>query len=356
MKIGNLDIGDKLILAPMAEVSDAAFRAVAKQFGAGLTFTQMVSAEGIIRNVFGTLRLLAFSRNEKPIGVQILGNNPDTIASAVKEISVMKPDLIDLNCGCPMPKVVNKKMGANILENPPLLGKIIRAMSDASKDIPISVKMRVGSDKRKINILENSKIAEDNGASVIIVHARTRAGKYSEEPDWDYIKKVKESIKIPVIGNGSVFSALDAFKMKDLTGCDSVLVARGALGNPFIFDRFLKLARTGIDPGTPEPADIAKTALGHLHLLVKDYGETEGILRAKKNIIWYFMYVNGINYLLSNIFKINQLADLENFIHEHIDNLTKGKYPDTDKNEIRSKFMEKVLFWLKEENEFEYAG
>ncbi|MFH1198265.1 MAG: tRNA dihydrouridine synthase DusB [bacterium] len=356
MKIGKIDIGNRLLLAPMAEVSDAPFRMIAKKFSAGLTFTQMVSAEGVLKNIFGTLRLLAFSRSEKPIGVQFLGRDPEIIGLAVKEISAMKPDLIDLNCGCPVSKVVQKKMGASILEDPVLLGKIVRRMVDSSGGIPVSVKMRLGKDKRKVNIVENARVAEDNGASFIIVHARTRVGKYIEEPDWSYIKKVKEIVNIPVIGNGSVFTALDAKRMIEETGCDSVLVARGSLGNPFIFSRYLKIADEGIDPGEPSIDEIGQTAIEHLNLCVRDSGDTAGIIRAKKNIIWYFMYVNGINFLLSKIFSLERSIDIENLIHEHVENLKKKIYPESDKNEIHRKFKEKTLFWLGDEKEVEYAG
>jgi len=347
MKLGSLNIGNKLIVAPMAEVTDAPFRKIAKKMGAGLTFTQMVSADGVARGHFETLRFLTFARDEKPIGVQLLGNDPEIIKDAVKEIIKLKPDVIDINAGCPVKKVLSKNMGSALLNSPDLLGKIIRQMVDSANGIPILAKMRLGKDRNKINILENAKIAEDNGASGIIVHARTVDMQYSEShlPEW--IKKVKESVNIPVIGNGSVFEPEDALNMLKTTGCDSVIVARGALGNPFLFSRFNTLIETGTDPGNPSIGFIEKTLLEHVELIRKEYGKILGLTKAKKNIIWYFKSLNGINYLIREILSANEFEQLPKVIVKHIENLKIGKYPENNKRfEIEKKFKQKVLFWL----------
>jgi len=347
MKLGPLHIGTRLISAPMADVTDAPYRKIAKKMGAGLTFTQMVSADGVARGHFETLRLLTFSRSEKPIGVQILGNDPEIIKNAVKEIIKLKPDIIDINAGCPVKKVLSKKMGSALLDSPKLLGKIVRQMVDSAEGIPILVKMRLGKNLENINILENAKIAEDNGASGIIVHARTAEMRYDMPhlPEW--IKKTKEVVNIPVIGNGSVFCPQDAVDMIKTTGCDSVFVARGALGNPFLFSRFNDLIDNGIDPGEPSVDSVHEILLEHVNLIKSEYGKILGVTKAKKNIIWYFKSLNGINYLIDEIFSVNEFDQLYDVISQHVENLKIGKYPENkNRIEIEKKFKRKVLFWL----------
>ncbi len=346
MKIGNLDIEKKLFLAPMAEVTDASFRKIARENGAGFTFTQMVSAAGVVNNNFETLRLLSFNRSEKPIGVQVLGNNPDILGEAVREIAKFKPDLIDLNCGCPVDKVVSNNMGSALLEDAKTIGRIVRKMTDSSGGIPISVKLRLGKDKSNINILETAKAAEANGASLLFVHARTRADKYESEPNWEWLKKVKENLSIPIVGNGSIFSPGDAKEMLDLTDCDSVMVARGALGNPFIFNRFNQLISTGIDPGLPEPAIVKDVLLRQISYLHKEFGEILCIDKAKKHSIWYFRFYPGIDQFLEKVFSLNNLASINSLIEEHTENIIKGNFKETELSDINKKFKKKVLFWL----------
>lgn len=350
MKIGNLDIENKLILAPMAEVTDSSFRKITKEFGAGLTFTQMVSAQGVINNNFETLRLLSFSRDEKPIGVQVLGNEPEVLGDAVKEIVKLKPDLIDLNCGCPVDKVVSNNMGSALLEDPKSMGKLIKKMVDSSNGVPISVKLRLGKDKGNINIFETARVAEDNGASILFVHTRTRADKYESDPDWHWLKKVKELVNIPVVGNGSIFTPQDAKEMIDLTGCDSVMVARGALGNPFIFDRFNKLINTGLDPGEPSVEIVRDVLLKQISLMEREFGEPNSLDKAKKNSIWYFRFYPGINQFLEKVFSLNNLHAIRSLIEEHTKNILSGNLEITQLSDINIKFKKKVLFWLTEEN------
>lgn len=349
MKLGDLDLGRRLILAPMAEISDSPFRIIAKEFGAGLTFTQMVSARGVIENNFDTLRLLAFNKNEKPTGVQMLGNDPGLIGEAVKEIRSFNPDLIDLNCGCPVYKVTRHFMGATILDDPSLLGRLVKAMSDAAKGIPVSVKLRLGRDKRRINVVQNAKIAEDNGASVVIVHSRTRADSYGIEPDWGWLKKVKENVSIPVVGNGSIFEPQDIIKLMSETECDSFMIARGALGNPFIFSRFNSLLENGFDPGAPEAGTVKTVALKHMELLIGEGGELTGLQKFKKHLIWYFKNFYGIRSLMEDILSINEKETLISYVNEHAEKIEKGIYPPEDLEEINRKFREKVIFWIGDE-------
>ncbi|MBI1936762.1 MAG: tRNA dihydrouridine synthase DusB [Ignavibacteriales bacterium] len=350
MKIGNLDLGTKLFVAPMAEVTDSSFRKIAKEHGAGLTFTQMISALGAVKNGFETLRHLSFHRSEKPIGVQILGNDPAILGEAVKEIIKFNPDLIDINCGCPVEKVVCHKMGAALLDDPVHMGKIIKKMTDASGGVPITLKVRLGKDRKKINVIEIAKTAEDNGASMITVHARTRADKYDSEPDWNWLKKVKEQVKIPVVGNGSLFTPQDVVKMLDETGCDSAMIARGALGNPFIFERFNNLIEKGIDTGIPSVETVNKVLHKHLKLLQAEYGEPLCLDKAKKNSIWYFRDYAGIDEFLNNVFSAKDCFKLLEIVDDHVEKNLNGYYKHSAPHEVNTRFKKKVLFWLAEEN------
>lgn len=346
MKIGSLDLGHRLVVAPMADVSDASFRMISRKYGAGLTYTPMVSAKGVVQNSFDTLKLLAFNHSEKPIGVQILGKDPQLVGDAIKEMRSMKPDVVDLNAGCPMEKVTKYKMGAEILDNQPLLGKIVRRMVDSAGDIPVSIKIRLGKNHSNINAVENAKIIEDNGASVIVLHARTKLQSYDEPADWNWIKEVKKSVKIPVIGNGSVFSPQDAVKMMEETNCDSVMVARGAIGNPFIFSRFNSIIEKGVDPGEPDVDDVLSAAINHVQLMKKDYGELVAVNKSKKSVIWYFRNFDGTSKMLEEVFAIKSLDSLINYISEHTQKIKSGKFPKEDVSLINKNFNDRVLFWL----------
>ncbi len=349
MKIGNLDLGRKLFLAPMAEVSDSSFRKVCKERGVGLAFTQMVSALGVIKNNFDTLRFLSFSRSEKPVGVQILGNDAEILGEAVKEIAKFKPDIIDLNCGCSVDKVVSNKMGAALIDDPTRIGKIIRKMVDSSNGIPISIKTRLGKDKAHINVLEIAKTVEENGGSLIFIHNRTRTDKYDTEVDSTWLKKIKKAVQIPVVGNGSLFTPGDVKKLLDETGCDSAMIARGALGNPFLFERFNTLVETGIDPGEPGVEVVRDVLLEQIKFMEEEHGEFASLDKVKKHTVWYFRNYSGIDLLLESIFSFNSLNSIREFIREHSDKILKNKYPAISGSDINKKFNKKVLFWLEEE-------
>ena len=348
MKIGNLDIGKRVLLAPMAEITDTPFRTIAKKYGAGLTFTQMVSAKGVIENNFDTLRLLAFSRNEKPIGAQILGNDPEIVGRAVVDISKYNPDVIDLNAGCPVSKVTSNNFGASIMEDTGLLGKLIASMSKHSRNVPVSIKLRLGWNKNKISILDNAKAAEDNGASMIIVHARTRDTRYNELPHWEWLAKVKEAVKIPVIGNGSLFEPQDIHSMLEKTGCDSAMIARGALGNPFLFKRYNEFVQTGEDPGMPGIEELKNTVIEHINLAVKDAGENIGIKKVKKHVIWYFRHHKGTDEIIKSIFAIDSASELIEFVESHCEKIESGVFEDYKSKYTLENFNRKVQYWLED--------
>lgn len=345
MSIENLEIHKKLFLAPMAEVSYEPLRRVSRDHGAGCTFTQMVSADGVIKNKLETLRYLVFNKSEKPIGVQILGNKPDLIGDAVGEIVSYKPDVIDLNCGCSVSNVCNMKMGCGLMDNPALIGQIVRKMVDAAGNVPVSVKMRLGPRKNIINCVDIAKIAEDNGASLVFVHARTREDSYLVPPRWELLKNVKDEVSIPVVGNGSAFTVEDVIKIKETTGVDSVMIARGALGNPFIFSRYQSIIENGTDPGEPTIDDVLKSINSHIKYSVDCFGEKEGVLRSRKHVIWYLRKYNGISSLIDRIFSITDRQLLEEFISEHIEKIKNNAHPEEDINLINEKFSDRVIFW-----------
>ena len=337
----------------MAEVTDSPFRKICREYGAGLTFTQMVSAKGIIDNSFHALKALAFNKSEKPIGVQLIANEPDYLKKAINEIKSFSPDLIDLNCGCSVPQVCKYGLGAAILDNPQLLTKLVKTMVIAAGDIPVSIKIRLGRDKNNITVIRNAKIIEENGASLIIIHARTRNQPYSEKPDWSWIKKVKEEIHIPVIGNGNLFYPEDCIRMINETGCDFIFISRGALGNPFIFKRFNSLIETGIEPNPPTIDEVGQAALKHLNYIFKDSGQEQGIKKARKHLIWYFKFYKGIYNFIEKIFTITDPALVEQFILDHIEKIKNGFYPEEDLEIVNRNFNERVLFWVNNNQQVE---
>lgn len=345
MSIESLQIHKKLFLAPMAEVSYEPLRRVSRDHGAGCTFTQMVSADGVLKNNLDTLRFLVFNKKEKPIGVQLLGNKPELIGDAVGEIAGYKPDIIDLNCGCSVAKVCNMKMGCGLMSNPVLIGKIVRRMVDAAGNIPVSIKIRLGPGRNTINCNEVAQIAQDNGASLVFVHARTKDDSYKTPPKWEYLKELKKSVSIPVVGNGSVFTAEDVVKIKEQTGIDSVMIARGALGNPFIFSRYRSIIENGFDPGEPDITEVKKSIDSHIKYSLDCFGEREGVLRARKHIIWYLRKFNGITSLIDRIFTISDKTLMDEFLNEHVDKIIKNTHPEDDINLINQKFTDRVIFW-----------
>ncbi len=349
MSILSENFNNKIIIAPLADVSDAPFRKINKMFGADLTFTQMVSAKGAISNQFDSLRYLVFAREEKPIGVQILGNDPIVIEDFISQIVSLKPDLIDLNCGCPAQKVINQKLGASLLDNPILLEKIIKSMVKKSEGIPVSVKLRLGRSKNKINIAENVRIAEGAGASLVTVHGRTRDDKYSTDSDWTAIKKVVESVKIPVIGNGNLFTPEDIKNFLEYTGCAGVMLARGVIGNPFLIERTKQYLETGVISENASIDKVYEVLKMHINLLLREYNELTAIPKIKKNIVWYLRFFDGISVLLNKIFSFNDIHSILEYLDLHVLNIKNKNYDSEDLSIIDKKFKERIIFWLSDD-------
>ena len=311
MNIGNVSIKGNVALAPMAGVTDQAFRQICSKFGVAFFTSEMISAKGLLYNNTKTLSLLSFSIDERPFSVQLFGNNPEDFKSAVKIIEPFNPDIIDINMGCPAPKIVNNNSGSALMKAPQLCGEIVYAAKSASK-IPVTVKIRTGWDDNSINATQVASICEQAGADAITIHGRTREQMYSGDANLDIIKDVKNCVKIPVIGNGDIISAQSAQKMFDYTGCDLVTVGRGALGNPWIFSQI----NTWISDGKILPSPIIQERLSvmmeHVNKICEYKGENIGIKEARKHVAWYMKGIKNAAKLRNEINLISCVKELEN--------------------------------------------
>lgn len=286
MKIANLEFENNVFLAPMAGVTDIAFRGLCIEMGCGFVYTEMISAKGLYYKSENTIDMLKVSEKEKPIGVQIFGNDPYIMAKACDYFNDNEDiSLIDINMGCPAPKVVKNGEGSALMRNPSLASDIVKEVKKASIK-PVTVKFRKGFNDREINAVEFAKVMEDSGADAITVHGRTREQMYEGKADWDIIRKVKESVKIPVIGNGDIFSAEDALKIIEFTNCDGIMIARGAMGNPWIFTQ-INQAFNGENIIYPTPSEKINLAIRHFELALYYFGENKAIREMRKHISWY---------------------------------------------------------------------
>lgn len=286
MKIGNVEIKGMAALAPMAGVTDRAFRELCVAFGASYVVGEMVSAKGISFNSERSKELMLLSENERPAAVQLFGSEPQTVAAAAVTAMEYKPDIIDINMGCPAPKISGNGAGSALMKNPDLCGEIVEAVCKAV-DVPITVKIRKGWDDKSINAVEVAKICEQAGASAITVHGRTREQFYSGKADLDIISEVKKAVNIPVIGNGDITNVNDAAQMLEKTNCDMVMIGRGALGNPWIF-REINAWLNDLRPMfPPSPAEKVTVILRHIQAMCDYKGEEIAMREARKHVGWY---------------------------------------------------------------------
>ena len=286
LQIGNVSLDGNLILAPMAGVTDLPYRILCKEQGASLVYTEMISAKGIYYNNKNTEKLWEIDESERPASLQLFGSDPELMADMARKIDGRNFDILDINMGCPVPKVVNNGEGSALMKNPWLAGKIIRAVSDAT-DKPLTVKFRKGFGKNDNTAVEFAKMAEANGAAAVAVHGRTREQYYSGKADWDVLAEVKKAVNIPVIGNGDLFTPEDVKNMYEHTGVDGFMFGRGARGNPWIFSQTISYLKTGLVPTPPSPAEVADVILRHARMNIEFKGEYTGIREMRKHAAWY---------------------------------------------------------------------
>ena len=317
LQIGSVTLPNNLILAPMAGVTDLPFRLLCKEQGAGLLCMEMVSAKAILYKNRNTQALLTIDPRENPVSLQLFGSDPDIIAEIAYQIEDRPFDILDLNMGCPVPKIVNNGEGSALMKNPKLAGEIIEKTVKAIKK-PVTVKIRKGFDDEHVNAVEMAKIAEASGAAAVAVHGRTREQYYSGKADWEIIRQVKEAVSIPVIGNGDVTSPERADAMVKETGCDGVMIARGAQGNPWIFSEMIEHERTGRIPSRPTNEEIRKMMLRHAKLQLQYKGEYLGIREMRKHVAWYTKGLPGSAKLREEINRVESYAELEDLLYRQL--------------------------------------
>ena len=313
LKIGNVELENRYILGPMAGVTDLPFRLLCKEQGAGLLCMEMVSAKAIYYNNRNTESLLEIHPDEQPVSLQLFGSDPAIMSEMAKRIEERPFAILDINMGCPVPKVVKNGEGSALMKNPKLVYEIVSAIVKAISK-PVTVKIRKGFDDDHVNAVEIAKIIEEAGAAAVAVHGRTREQYYSGKADWDIIRQVKEAVSIPVIGNGDVTSPQKADELVKQTGCDGIMIARGAQGNPWIFSEMIHWEETGELPPRPDKDEVREMMLRHARLQLEYKGEFSGIREMRKHVAWYTKGLKGAARLREKVNAVESLEELENLL------------------------------------------
>jgi len=318
--IGGIRLEHPVVMAPMAGVTDLPFRLIARELGAALVYSELVSAKGICYGNRKTLKLLEIDPKERPVGLQIFGGDPAVMAEAARQVAERGPDLLDINMGCPVPKITRNDEGCALMLDPERAGRVVRAVVEAV-DLPVTAKIRKGWDETQVTAPAVARELEKAGVAAIAVHGRTREQFYTGRADWNVIREVKRAVDVPVIGNGDVFTPQDAARMLEETGCDAVMIGRGCLGDPWIFRRVVHFLETGELLPPPSARDKLTMAVRHLRMAVAFKGEYTAVREMRSPIAWYLKGVPRANRLKQLVQRLESAALVEEALMDHLDSL-----------------------------------